>query len=114
MSIQSQVLKYQTKYPRNNCKQTQNYFCEISPGYIKKLFYKNKRDTKKVTEKVTELPNIDDTRITMDMVENLIIQGNTPVPVLRVMTDFLKVKSQDHSELQEIDLSIFYKKAMEE
>ncbi len=50
----------------------------------------------------------------MDMVEKLIIQGKTPVPVLRVMTDFLKIKSQDHSELQEIDLDIFYKKAMEE
>ena len=114
MSIQSQVTKYLTKYPDNNCKQTQNYFCEISPGYIKKLFYKNKRVTKKVTQKVTELPNIDDTRITMDMVEKLIVKGKTSIPLLRVMTDFLKVKSQDHSELQEIDLDIFYKKAMEE
>jgi hypothetical protein len=28
--------------------------------------------------------------------------------------DFLKIKQQDHSELEEIDLSIFYKKGIED
>ena len=53
-------------------------------------------------------------KITMDMVEKLIVGKKTAIPLLRVMVDFLKIKSQDHSELEEIDLEIFYKKAMEE
>ena len=114
MSIQSQVTLYLKKYPDNSCKQTQRYFDDTSPGYIKKLYYQHRKVTNKVTPKVTELPEINNDRITMDLVENLIIEGKTPVPILRVMTDFLKIKSQDHSELEEIDLSIFYKKAMED
>ena len=81
-------------------------FPDLDPTQVKTAFYRAK--------KVSQKGDTDDTRITMDMVEKLIIRGKTPVPVLRVMTDFLKVKAQDHSELEEIDLSIFYKKAMEE
>jgi len=55
-----------------------------------------------------------DAKITMDMVEKLIVAGKTPVPSLRVMVDFLKIKQQDHSELEEIDLELFYKKALED
>lgn len=110
MSIQSQV----SLYLKNNI--------DAKLRDLERQFPKNKRST--LNSCLTRFKNIaknnaldalnDPGRITMDMVEQLIIRGKTPIPLLRVMTDFLKVKSQDHSELQEIDLSIFYKKAMEE
>lgn len=59
-------------------------------------------------------PDAKNAKITMDGVEKLIVAGRTPIPLLRVMVDFMKIKQQDHSELEEIDLDIFYKKAMEE
>ena len=106
MSIQSQVTKRYQELENPTLKDMRLEFPELDPTQVKTAYYRAK--------KVSNNNDTDDTRITMDLVEKLIIKGKTPVPVLRVMTDFLKVKSQDHSELQEIDLSIFYKKAMED
>ena len=56
-------------------------------------------------------------KITMEKMENMImsrLNKKPSLPDLKLAVDFLKIKSQDHSELQEIDLDIFYKKAMEE
>ena len=56
-------------------------------------------------------------KINMDNVEELILKqlDKSPgVPVLRLVVDFLKLKSQDHSELKEIDLDKFYKIAIDD
>jgi len=110
MSIQSQVSKTLTNEPTLTLKEMINLYPDKSVGTITSSYYRSK----KLASNNTKLASDGDNRITMDMVEQLIIRGKTPVPVLRVMTDFLKVKSQDHSELEEIDLEIFYKKAMED
>ena len=55
-------------------------------------------------------------KITMEKMEGLLIKQlkkKADVATLRLMVDFLKIKQQDQSELQEIDLGMFYKKAME-
>ena len=107
VSIQSQVSKTLTKEPGLSLKEMLELYPNKAVGTITSSYYRSKK-----------LANNDDNlasdRITMDMVEKLIISGKTPIPLLRVMTDFLKVKSQDHSELEEIDMELFYKKAMEE
>ena len=112
MSIQSQVNQTLTIKPGIKLKELQLLYPGVKTSSLKSCYYRAKSYNKKAaTNNATDAYS---DRITMDMVENLIIEGKTPVPILRVMTDFLKVKSQDHSELQEIDLSIFYKKAMED
>ena len=106
MSIQSQVTKKYQELNNPTLKDLRKSLPDLSPEQVKTCYYRAK--------KVANKNATGDTRITMDMVEKLIVKGKTSIPLLRVMTDFLKVKSQDHSELQEIDLTIFYKKAMEE
>ena len=106
MSIQSQVTEKYQELENPTLKEMRLEFPDFSPEQIKTAYYRAK--------KVSNNKDTGDTRITMDMVEKLIVKGKTPIPLLRVMTDFLKVKSQDHSELQEIDLDLFYKKAMED
>ena len=106
MSIQSQVTQKYKELNNPTLKEMRECLPDINPIAIKTCYYRAK--------KVSNKSETNDTRITMDMVEKLIIKGKTSVPILRVMTDFLKVKSQDHSELQEIDMTLFYKKAMED
>ena len=107
MSIQSQVNETLTIKPELELDQLQILFPKINTNTLRSAYNRFKKK---------EIMRTDDahdaSRITMDMVEKLIIAGKTPIPLLRVMTDFLKVKSQDHSELQEIDLEKFYQKAM--
>jgi hypothetical protein len=111
MSIQSQVSDLLTITPGLTKKGLKELLPDINPKTIDSCYNRHIKSAKNNAEYAADALN---KRITMDLVEQLIIQGNTPVPILRVMTDFLKVKSQDQSELQEIDLDIFYKKAMED
>jgi len=111
MTIQSKVSKTLTNEPTLTLKEMLKLYPNKAVGTITSSYYRSK---KLASNNAKLASDVDDSRITMDLVENLIIRGKTPIPLLRVMTDFLKVKSQDHSELEEIDLSIFYKKAMEE
>ena len=106
MSIQSQVSKLLTNDPTLTKKELQKLLPDVKLKTLHSCFNRHK--------KPAVISADDASRITMDMVEKLIIKGKTPIPLLRVMTDFLKVKSQDHSELEEIDMELFYKKAMEE
>ena len=108
-TIQSQVSKYLRNNTDAKLKDVEQRFPNINTSSLKSCYYR----TKNVATKDETVATHND-RITMDMVEKLIISGKTPIPLLRVMTDFLKVKSQDHSELEEIDMELFYKKAMEE
>ena len=65
----------------------------------------------------TPLKTITNIKITMENAEDLImdeLSNNPSVAALRLMVEFLKIKQQDQSELQEIDLDIFYKKSLEE
>ena len=106
MTIQSQVSEYLTNEPTLTKKQLQKLLPNVNSKTLYSCYNRHK--------KPAVLSANSAERITMDLVENLIIQGKTPIPLLRVMTDFLKVKSQDHSELEEIDMDLFYKKAMDE
>ena len=111
MSLQSQVNEALTIKPGLTLKKLHQLYPEANTNTLRSAY---NRFLKKRNSCTFDASDAYSDRITMDLVENLIIKGKTPIPLLRVMTDFLKVKSQDHSELQEIDLSIFYKKAMED
>lgn len=106
MSIQSQVSKLLENEPTLTLKDTQDKFPKLKPGSVKTAYYRHKKES--------ELPETSET-ITMDRMEKLLIKllkKKPDVSTLRLMVDFLKIKQQDQSELQEIDMSIFYKKAM--
>ena len=105
VSIQSQVTEILVDNPELTLNEVKKEFSDCNPNTIRSCFNRAR----------TNAPNdAKNAKITMDMVEKLIVAGKTPVPSLRVMVDFLKIKQQDHSELEEIDLELFYKKAMED
>ncbi len=106
-SIQSQVTKFVEENPSVSLAKTLYNFDNLKPNTIKSAYC---RAQKNATIDATNATS----KITMDGVEKLIVAGKTPIPLLRVMVDFMKIKQQDHSELEEIDLELFYKKAMEE
>ena len=110
VSIQSQVSNYIKKNPRATLKNIYHDFDTLNRNTIKSAFNRAMKDAPKYAIDASS----GDAKITMDMVEKLIVAGKTPVPSLRVMVDFLKIKQQDHSELEEIDLELFYKKALED
>ena len=108
MSIQSQVTKKYEELNNPTYDTIKRFFGDVNESTLKSAYRRCKKNaTNNASDAYSD-------RITMDKLERLIIQGKTPIPLLRVMTDFLKVKSQDHSELEEIDMELFYKKAMEE
>jgi hypothetical protein len=106
MTIQAQVNKYIEKNPSASVEDILQQFPKKNVNTLKSCY-------RRIQKRAGDV-HFDASKITMDQVEKLIIEGKTPVPLLRVMTDFLKIKSQDHSELQEIDLNLFYKKGMED
>jgi hypothetical protein len=110
MTLQAEVSKFLENNTNAKLKDLENKFPNRSKSSLKSCFYRSK----KVATEMQQDATYDKSKITMDQVEKLIIKGKTPVPLLRVMTDFLKIKQQDHSELQEVDLTKFYKKAMED
>ena len=104
-SIQSQVTEILVGNPGLTLTAIKEKLSDYNPNTIRSCFNRAKANAS---------DDAKDAKITMDMVEKLIVAGKTPVPSLRVMVDFLKIKQQDHSELEEIDLELFYKKAMED
>ena len=111
VSLQKQVSeKYQT-IENLTLDGMKKEFPLINPDTIKTCFYRARKVSKK------NETNVSGNTINMEMVEGLLMKQLAKKPdvgVLRLMVDFLKIKSQDHSELEEIDLSIFMKKAMED
>ena len=111
ISIQKQVSeKYQT-LENKTLDAMKKEFPNTNPDTIKTCFYRARKVSNKIETNETNAT------INMEMVEGLLmkqLKKKPDVSVLRLMVDFLKIKSQDHSELEEIDLSIFMKKAMED
>ena len=111
MSLQSQVTKIYKELNNPTLKEVVASFPDVSRNTIKSCYYRSK----KVATADASVAYSDS--ITMEKMEKLLVKQlkkKPDVATLRLMVDFLKLKSQDHSELQEIDLDIFYKKAMEE
>lgn len=105
-SIQAQVTEELKKDNNLTCKDIQAIFPDIPENTIKSCY---RRATKNATKSAT------DAHITMDQMEKLIVsrlRRKPTLPDLKLAVDFLKIKQQDHSELEEIDLDKFYKKAM--
>ena len=107
-SIQSQV----NEELKKDCNLTYNdmakIFSDIPINTIKSCYRRSKKNADKIAT---------DAHISMEQMEKLImnrLKTKPSLPELKLAVDFLKIKQQDHSELQEIDLEIFYKKAMEE
>ena len=97
------IAEHIAENPEHKLPDVKKQFPDIDAIQLKNAFYR-------VVGKNRKKPK----RITMDYVEKLILDGRMDTGKIRVMVDFLKIKQQDHSELQEIDLTLFYKKAMEE
>ena len=107
MSIQSQVSKFVKNNTGVSLAKTKRHFKDLNENTIKSCYNRCTKDANKYAPdayNATDLKNI-----TLEKIEKLIITGKTPIPVLRVMLDLLKVKQQDQSELKEIDLDKFYK-----
>ena len=108
-SIQSQV----NEELKKDCNLTLNAVTKLFPDINYKTISSCYRRCKKSAEKSA----VDAEHISMEQMEKLImnrLKTKPSLPELKLAVDFLKIKQQDHSELQEIDLEIFYKKAMEE
>ena len=107
MSIQSIVTKKYQELNNPTLKDLRESLPNIDSTQVKTCYYRAK--------KVSQGVDTNDPTISMDLMEKLLmkqLKRKPDIPTLRLMVDFLKLKSQDHSELQEIDLEIFYKKAM--
>ncbi len=110
-SIQSQVSEVFIDNESMTLKDMKKKFSTINPETIKSCYYRA-RKVSKLDETVATSG-----KITMEYMEGLLmkqVNKRKDVPTLRLMVDFLKIKQQDHSELEEIDLELFYKKAMED
>ena len=110
-SIQSQVSKLLTNEPGLSLKDIGILIPKAKPSTLNSCYTRHKNNAK---DNALDALNTDPT-ISMDLMEKLLmkqLKKKPDIPTLRLMVDFLKLKSQDHSELQEIDLEIFYKKAM--
>ncbi|KKM78469.1 hypothetical protein LCGC14_1359610 [marine sediment metagenome] len=113
-SIQYQISRTVKKTPGIELRDLKPLFPDINPNTLRSCYNRALNDAPRRTT-VASLDNA--TKINMENAEELIIEQlkqNPSVPVLRLMVDFLKIKQMDHSELEEIDLELFYKKAMEE
>ena len=98
--------------PRRSCPKCHKP-SDLTP---KKRDTSDKKERSKSPPKNPFIPG-ENIKITMENAEDLImneLSKNPTVPVLRLMVDFLKIKQLDKSELEEIDLEIFYKKSLEE
>ena len=107
MSIQSQVTKKYQELNNPTLKELRESLPDLTPDQVKTCYYR----VKKVSQEI----DTNDPKISMGMMEKLLmkqLKRKPDIPTLRLMVDFLKLKSQDHSELQEIDLEMFYQKAM--
>ena len=111
-SIQSQVSKLLENTPTLTLKQLQDKLPKVKPSTLNSCLTRHRNNAKE-----NALDALTSETITVDRMEKLLIKQlkrKPDISTLRLMVDFLKLKQQDQSELQEIDLSIFYKKAMEE
>lgn len=111
VSIQKQVSKVLQDNENITLSSMYEKFSHVASGTIKSAFYRAKKEAK-------DNANIaSGSKITMENMESLLVKQlkkKPDIPTLRLMVDFLKIKQQDQSELKEIDLSIFYKKSLEE
>lgn len=111
VSIQKQVSEVLENNENLTLDEVREKFLDTNPDTIKSAFYRAKKVSKGNGTIATG------SKITMEMVESLLVnqlKKKKDTPTLRLMVDFLKIKQQDHSELEEIDLDKFYKKAMED
>jgi len=107
-SLQSQVTEELKNDNNLTLSDTYALFSDHSPDYIKVCYYRAKKNRTKTDTRDTK-------HISMEQMEKLIMQRlkhKPTLPELKLAVDFLKIKQQDHSELEEIDLEQFYKKAM--
>ena len=115
MSIQTQVSKFIKKNPHASIKATLREFDNLNPKTIRSAYSRVHLTAESSAE--IEYTDASTGKINMEMTEALLmakLKRNPDTATLRLIMDFLKIKQQDHSELEEIDLSIFYKKAMED
>jgi len=112
MTIQSQVSVYLKKNTDAKLKDLEHNFPKINKKSLNSCYYRYKS-----TANNTAVTAVTNGKITMENMEALLVKQlkkKSDVNTLRLMVDFLKIKQQDKSELKEIDLEIFYKKAMED
>ena len=108
MSIQAQVTKYVVDHDNCTLDDVKKEFSDYNSKTLSSAFRRATKDAGITASSA---------KINMDMVEKLLMKELRKKPgpqILRLIIDFLKIKSQDHSELEEIDLNKFYKKAMED
>jgi len=111
ISIQKQVSEVMQNNENITLPELKKRFGDVNPNTIRSAFNRAKASA------IGDANDASNATINMEMVEGLLmkqLKKKPDVSVLRLMVDFLKIKSQDHSEMEEIDLSIFMKKAMDD
>ena len=111
MSIQSQITKTLEEHSKYTLNDMLKAFPDINSNTIRSAYNRAANNARNNANSASG------NKINMEMTEALLMKQLRKKPdtaTLRLIMDFLKIKQQDHSELEEIDLSIFYKKAMED